>query len=541
MKGWTRAHAWFVVATVTFIGWTWATLRTTWFEAWDATSSTPAVDPMSYWGQILTAVATVASPVVVYAALLIGAGWAVRQRLHNLAWAFGVAVPLAAAVIWLAKWSFGRQRPPTVVPLITSGGYAYPSAHMAAYALGAVMLLAAMRLVRQRRAMVWLTAGGVVVVGLFIGYNRWALRAHWSTDIVGGTLLGVTLACLCLALAGVQIGRSVEEWINAGAERGGPSRRAAIVHNPTKIADPAVFRRQIEAACAERGWKPPLWLQTHPDDPGSFAVRRALQHGVDLVLVAGGDGTVRAACAALANTSTPLAILPVGTGNLLARNLGVPLDVSDAIAVAFDGDPRAIDLVTIRADGNEIEWSAVMAGMGADAAIMNETNEDLKRVVGPGAYVMAALSALGKPPFAARLAVDDLDPVELAPAMVLVANVGQIQGQIDLAPDAAPDDGLLDVVVASPKRVADWAAITAKVLIRASDAEGVDRVQAERLVVEADTEVPYQIDGDAVGSCRRLEAVVVPRAVRVMVPPGVRDRVSRPDATSPEPLGEPAG
>ena len=522
MRQWTRTHTWFVVAAVLFLGWTWAALQTTWFEAWDATSLRPPLDPMSYWGQILTAVATVSTPVVIYAGLLIGATWAVRQRFHNLAWAFGIAAPLGWAASELTKWVLGRERPPTVIPLITSGGFAYPSAHMTAYALGSVMLLAAMTLARQRRAVVLMTAGGLLLGAAFIAYNRWALRAHWVTDVVGGVILGVAVGTLCLALTGVQLARSGEEWLHAGAEQGGPSRMAAIVYNPTKIADPTVFRRQIEAACSDRGWKPPLWLQTHPDDPGAAAARRALDHGVDLVLVAGGDGTVRAVCAALATTSVPMAILPLGTGNLLARNLGVPLDVSDAIVVAFDGFVRPIDLVKITADRGRPDWSAVMAGMGADAAIMTDTNEDLKRVVGPGAYVMAAVGALGKPPFSARLTVGDHEPVPLSPAMLLIANVGQIQGQIDLAPDAAPDDGLLDVLVASPKRPTDWAAITAGVLIRAADTDGIDRTQARSIVIEADDDVPYQIDGDAIGTCRRLEAVVVPLAVRVLVPTDAR-------------------
>jgi diacylglycerol kinase (ATP) len=110
------------------------------------------------------------------------------------------------------------------------------------------------------------------------------------------------------------------------------------------------FRRQIEGECEQRGWEPPLWLESDAEDAGAAASRRARRAEVDLALVAGGDGTVRTACAELAGSGIRVGILPAGTGNLLARNLGVPLDMAEALDVAFDGRPRPIDLIEVRAD-----------------------------------------------------------------------------------------------------------------------------------------------------------------------------------------------
>ena len=160
-----------------------------------------------------------------------------------------------------------------------------------------------------------------------------------------------------------------------------------------------------------------------------------------VVIVCGGDGTVRTACAELAGSGIPVGVLPAGTGNLLARNLGVPLDVADALDVAFDGNAMPVDVVQLRADGGDPDHSMVMAGMGLDAKIMSETNTDLKKVMGPAAYVMAALTTLNSPPFRATVTLDGGSPLRRTPAVALVANVGNVQGQIALAPDALPEPG----------------------------------------------------------------------------------------------------
>jgi diacylglycerol kinase (ATP) len=159
-----------------------------------------------------------------------------------------------------------------------------------------------------------------------------------------------------------------------------------------------------------------------------------------------------------------------------------------------------------------------MAGMGADALIMAETNADLKKIVGSAAYVMAALQALNQPPFSVRVTVGDHEPVERRAGLAMVANVGAIQGQIQIAPDAQPDDGRLDLVVASPEKPTDWGAITTRILARANDAPGVERAQAKVVTFDVDEPVPYQIDGDPMGECSRLEASSLARVLEVMTP-----------------------
>lgn len=502
-----------LVGAVAFAVWTWLALSTSVLSRLDATSQSPGVDPWSPWGQILAAVAIVTAPTVSFLVLVGLTLWAARRRLSNLAWAIGLSIPLTLGTYQLLKLLFRRPRPDTAAPLITAEGWSYPSGHMTALTVLAVVLLAILVLTRRRHLAIWAIGVLLAAVWAFVFYDRWALRAHYVTDLVAGGLVGAVIASASLALAGVRI-RLPEGRVRAGEE--GPPRAAMII-NPVKIPDPVIFRRHVEGECAERGYELALWLETRVDEPGREAATLARDADVDLVFVAGGDGTVRTVCAALAGTGIPIAILPVGTGNLLARNLAVPLDLAEALNAAFDGKARDLDLVTLRADDGELDHSMVMAGVGADATIMNETNADLKKLVGPAAYAVAALAAVNKPPFDASVRIDDRPMTQKLPAMVLISNVGQLMGNITLSPDAVPDDGLLDVLVAAPRTPTDWARMTQSVLVGATEAPGVERAQGRHVLVEMSEPVPYQIDGDALGTCRKLEATLEPAAVRVIV------------------------
>ena len=502
-----------LTAAVLFVGWTWLTLHTDALARLDAASLGPGVDVTSAWGQILAAFALVSSPYVVYPVLAGFALWAFRRRLSRLGWAMIASIAVGSIGAWALKALFGRPRPPDAAALITAEGFSYPSGHMTAPTIAAVMIGAAQVITRRRRLYVGLTMALLAALWWCVLADRIWLRAHWFTDLIGGGFFGVLVAALALAVFGVHVNRLLPTGENADA-----TLRAGVIYNPTKIQDMVTFRRQIEGECEQRGWEPPLWLESDAEDAGAAASRRARRAEVDLALVAGGDGTVRTACAELAGSGIRVGILPAGTGNLLARNLGVPLDMAEALDVAFDGRPRPIDLIEVRADDREPEYSLVMAGMGADALIMAETNADLKKIVGSAAYVMAALQALNQPPFSVRVTVGDHEPVERRAGLAMVANVGAIQGQIQIAPDAQPDDGRLDLVVASPEKPADWGAITTRILARANDAPGVERAQAKVVTFDVDEPVPYQIDGDPMGECSRLEASSLARVLEVMTP-----------------------
>ncbi len=291
-------------------------------------------------------------------------------------------------------------------------------------------------------------------------------------------------------------------------------QRPAVVANPTKVDDPAATRSDVSAALASVGLPEPLWLETTEEDPGRGQTGKALADGADLVLALGGDGTVRACAAELAGTDVPLGLLPVGTGNLLARNLEVPLDLEAAVGVVAEGHRRRIDLVDL--DG---EPYAVMGGSGFDASLVEQTSEPLKATVGWAAYVTAGFAALREArPTDVEVVVDGCAE-RFRAVGVLVGNVGQLTAGVRLLPEARADDGLLHVAVLRPRRVRDWTGLILRVLTRREPHPYQMRTftaKELRLVWPADR--PVELDGDLAEPRRQLRFRVRPSALSVCVP-----------------------
>ena len=239
-------------------------------------------------------------------------------------------------------------------------------------------------------------------------------------------------------------------------------KRAAIVYNPIKVPDLDGLTERVEAFMSRHGWEPPMWLETTVDDPGIGMCERAMHDECDVVFVCGGDGTVMAAVTAMAGSDVPLAVLPAGTGNLLARNLDLPINDEEAcLRIGIGGRTRAIDVGVI-----EDRKFAVMAGMGFDAAMMRDAPEGLKKAVGWPAYVVSAGKHLRGRGIRVTITFDGGTPLHRRVRTVVVGNVGRLQGNIPLLPDAEPDDGILDVVVIATRNVLDWARVGGRVLRR---------------------------------------------------------------------------
>ena len=302
----------------------------------------------------------------------------------------------------------------------------------------------------------------------------------------------------------------------------GGQRRLAVIANPAKISDG--FAELVKSRAKEAGWADPVWLETSKDDPGRGIAHQAVEDGAERVVAAGGDGTVRAVASGLAGSHTSLGVIPAGTANLLARNLGIPLTEPDALEVALGTTTRSLDLVRITTDDGESDRFAVMAGIGLDAAIMSSSESVLKDKAGSLAYVVAAAKELGRAPRVMRIKVDD-GPVLRRRAMIcLVGNVGAIQGQIELIPGAKPDDGLIDVVVASPTRFRHWLRVAIRLVTRKQrSGDRVDQLIGRRVEVVMEEPDEYELDGDTMGSCRRLVAEVEPGSLEVCVPPEISE------------------
>jgi YegS/Rv2252/BmrU family lipid kinase len=247
--------------------------------------------------------------------------------------------------------------------------------------------------------------------------------------------------------------------------------------------------------------------------------RQAVEAQVDLVIGAGGDGTIRYVADGLAHSGIPVGLVPAGTGNLLARNLDLPLEEVDAIEVALGGQVRPMDLVKITVDDRAPEHFAVMAGIGVDAMIMDETDEDLKDKVGSAAYFVAAGKALGRLPVRMTVQLDSNRPVRRHAMLCVIGNVGTLRGNLTLIPGASPDDGLLDLYIASPRRFRHWVKLALRLITRrAKKDDQVDQHTGKTVRITIHGKENYQLDGDVVGESTTLFAEIQPGALAICVP-----------------------
>jgi diacylglycerol kinase (ATP) len=286
------------------------------------------------------------------------------------------------------------------------------------------------------------------------------------------------------------------------------------VVNPTKLDDDEAFRKSVRQVMDDHGWDEPLWLETTPEDPGRGQAESAVSAGADLVLACGGDGTVTACAEGIAGTGVPLAIIPMGTGNLLARNVGLPMDLDEALAVALGRVQQPIDAG--RVNGTLF---VVMAGLGLDAQMLSGTSDPLKKRLGWLAYAISAVRHLGDRPMRATVSADGGRRRRMRASALIVGNVGWLRGGLPLLPDARPDDGMLDAVVLIARGLTGWLAVAAHIVLRRPAHGRVYRVQFTELQVTLDQEQPWELDGEVMGSTRQLTVVAQPGALLLRMPP----------------------
>ncbi len=509
---------WFAVA---YSVWTPLALHTGVFARIDATSETPRLTPESAAEQIASAFTLLSHPVVLCTVLVALSSWAWRRKLRHLA----VAAVASGLLSWLAaelvKQLIARPRPPSPVSVaITYSGYAYPSAHMAVAMAAAGVAVTTTTTTRQPRGMTVAIRLGCFVFVVMTGLAQWLMNESRFTDLVGGLLLGATIVTLTLFLARVRMLPLM------AVRRREPTTRphgglCAVIYNPNRMADEMVFRRQVATELEGEHWEAPLWLPTTVTDAGRGMVAVAIARGADLVIGAGGDGTIRVIAESLASTGVPFGLVPSGTGNLLAKNLGIPLDQEDAIRVAVKGHPVAIDLVRLVVDEDRAhaQHFAVMAGIGFDARLMSRTNQSLKRIVGTAAYVVSAMPELLVAPHRVEITVDGVRQVRRKAVLTVMGNVASIGGGVELMPDADPSDGRMEMVIASPTGLFAWARTALQVLTRGHAGNLLEQYTGRRMSVRIDDPLPYELDGDTVGEGRLFEAEVDPASLLVMLPP----------------------
>lgn len=297
-------------------------------------------------------------------------------------------------------------------------------------------------------------------------------------------------------------------------------RLIGVVVNVSKD-DAGHATKLVHEACAAAGMPDPFIQASTAEDPGVVMTERAIEMGCDVVIAAGGDGTLRAVASKLTGTDVALGIIPLGTGNLFARNIGLPYhDLTACTAEAIHGTPHRVDTLQLelrRPGGrSEQEISLVIAGGGLDAEVMEDTREILKARAGWLAYGEAGLRHVMGARKTVEVKLDDGEPETYRLRSVLLANCGTLQAGIRLIPEAKFDDGHMDVALFTPRHALDWARVIAKTAFRYSADIPVMKVrQARSGRLTMAEPMRFQIDGDAVGDVISVSARVEPESLIV--------------------------
>ncbi|CAM5667000.1 hypothetical protein SAVIM338S_06926 [Streptomyces avidinii] len=494
-----------------------------------------------------------------------------RVPLRTEALFLGASVAVQSAVFLVVTAFVDRPRP--AVPHLDAAPptSSFPSGHVGA-SLALYGGLAVIALLRVRGPWRYAAAGSLLLLAPAVGLSRMYRGMHYPSDVAGGLLNGaMTLLVVGFALlygrqtapepdaapatdsaAAKTATDPATDPAAAKTERPGPvpaapvpAARASgpviVVRHPHGCPDELADR--IAAVLRAHGHRDPHWILTSAERACGTLAEELPAVRPALVVVCGGDGTVRACADVLAGTRIPLAVVPCGTGNLLARNLGLPMDPAVALEESLAGDSFGIDVGRVRGDGLPETRFTVMAGAGFDAAMVRDTSPRLKSRMGWAAYVLSALRHLNDDGVLLTIRIDGGRPRRRRARMVVIGNVGTLQGGLPLLPTARPDSGRLEVVLFDPRGAAGWftaaghlasrllhrgaptprgpvavAAGSAASAGRSEAGGALEYFSATRIDIRCAAPQPREIDGDAVRDGARLTAEIEPGALRVYLP-----------------------
>jgi YegS/Rv2252/BmrU family lipid kinase len=286
---------------------------------------------------------------------------------------------------------------------------------------------------------------------------------------------------------------------------------AVIAHKYKTLDGGLVELRQV---LADRGFPDPLWYEVPKSRAAPKRARQAVADGADLLFIWGGDGTIQRCVDAVAGEAVNLAILPAGTANLLANNLGVPINLSAAVDVGLHGDRRQLDVGVLNG-----ERFAVMAGVGFDAIMMRDADSELKGRFGRLAYVWTGVRATHMTSRNVRIEIDGKMWFKGKASCILLGQMGTLAAGIRAFPDAQPDDGLLEVGVVTAKNALEWARVLSRLV--AEDAKHSPLTQMGRgstVNIRLDRPTTFELDGGARKAKKKFRASVDRGAITVCVP-----------------------
>lgn len=306
--------------------------------------------------------------------------------------------------------------------------------------------------------------------------------------------------------------------------------KLAVIYNPEKITLARIKKHFKDSKETIE------FYATDKSTLGAKSAKQAMAFGAEKILVAGGDGTLRVVVQEVADKDVAIGIIPIGTGNVLARNLKLPLAIDSSVARALKGSAYEIDLGLarlIRPDGSLEEFLFTgIAGVGMDARLMQNTQPELKRKVGWIAYIEGGIRSL-------PLKFEKFDVTignqtrTLKSYSLLVGNVGWLPGAISMMPDARLDDGQLDMAAIGPRRIWNWIdffsritwqnrvvrplALGRKWMEATANVKTLENLSGERIRIRPHHPAPMQLDGDPIGEVIEVDFSIRSKAIKVLL------------------------
>jgi diacylglycerol kinase (ATP) len=271
---------------------------------------------------------------------------------------------------------------------------------------------------------------------------------------------------------------------------------------------------ELRQTLADKGHARPIWYEVAGSRKAGKAVRRAVGKGATLLFVWGGDGMVQRCIDAIRGLDVAIAILPAGTGNLLATDLGIPKDVEKAVEIGLHGERRKLDVGTVNG-----ERFAAMAGSGFDATMIRDTSDVAKKDLGRLAYFRSSLRAIRARSVRMKIRVDGAKWFKGKASCALIGNIGRVTGGVPVFGDASPFDGQLDIGVVTAKNGWEWLRVFLEIAKGGdSGSELLERTRAKKIDIKLRKKRPYEIDGGIRPPTRRLKVRIDAAAVTVCVP-----------------------
>jgi diacylglycerol kinase (ATP) len=292
------------------------------------------------------------------------------------------------------------------------------------------------------------------------------------------------------------------------------SKNALIIINPVSgLGNPKERRKLIEESAKKLGWEGEI-AETTLKKTAKHITEKAINKGTKHIVVCGGDGTIMEVLKAAFKKPVKIGVVPLGTGNLFARNLKIPNDTKDAIEVALFGQVQKIDVGD--ANGN---FFSITTSMGVDVGMIKDANRELKNKFGFLAYVFAAIKNVNKKPDLYSIIIDGNKTKPMKAKSIMISNMGKLPGNIKFVPTANPVSGRLSIGIILANDTKSWASIFFNAL-----RGNVNKSFHYKLYKGKNIEViplkgprPYQCDGDLFPPASKLKVKIFPSSVNVCV------------------------